>query len=56
MQLDSVYLTIGYHQLEGKRVPLKKPSAILDSLNNQSGPDHAQERVMKARSTHCHSH
>lgn len=27
---DSVKLTIGYHQLEGKRVPLKKPYAILD--------------------------
>lgn len=27
---DVVQLTIGYHLLEGKRVPLKKPLAILD--------------------------
>lgn len=25
----TLQLTIGYHQLEGKRVPLKKPMAIL---------------------------
>lgn len=26
----SIFLTIGYHQLEGSRVPLKKPFAILE--------------------------
>eukprot|EP00877_Chromochloris_zofingiensis_P000855 jgi/Chrzof1/10770/Cz05g11170.t1 len=33
---DVVQLTIGYHQLEGKRVPLKKPIAILEKDNNDS--------------------
>eukprot|EP00891_Asterochloris_glomerata_P002824 jgi/Astpho2/2824/e_gw1.00050.215.1_t len=34
-QADSIHLTIGYHQLEGKRVSLKKPFAILET---QAGP------------------
>ena len=29
-QGGSVFLTIGYHQLEGKRMPLKKPLAVLE--------------------------
>ena len=30
-------LTIGYHQLEGKRMELKKPFAVLDRVSPGSG-------------------
>lgn len=40
---DSVKLTIGYHQLEGKRVPLKKPYAILDRAA-PAQPQHAEQQ------------
>lgn len=30
LQGDTVLLNIGYHQLEGKRLPLKKPLAVLE--------------------------
>ncbi|KAL4452232.1 hypothetical protein ABPG75_007894 [Micractinium tetrahymenae] len=33
----SVLLTIGYHQLEGKRVELKKPFAVLDRTSSEEG-------------------
>ena len=45
MQADSIFLTIGYHQLEGKRVSLKKPFAILET---QRDPEHSGQHVMKA--------
>ena len=45
MQADSFHLTIGYHQLEGKRVPLKKPFAILET---QHDSEHSGQHVMKA--------
>ncbi|GLC46605.1 hypothetical protein PLESTM_001896000 [Pleodorina starrii] len=32
----ALQLTIGYHQLEGKRVPLKKPLAILSKSGSTS--------------------
>ncbi len=30
-------LTIGYHQLEGKRLPLKKPLAVLEQEGSGEG-------------------
>jgi hypothetical protein len=32
-----VLLTIGYHQLEGKRLPLKKPLAVLEQEGSGEG-------------------
>jgi pyruvate/2-oxoglutarate dehydrogenase complex dihydrolipoamide acyltransferase (E2) component len=34
---DTVTLTIGYHQLEGKKVPLKKPLAVLERDEAKAG-------------------
>jgi hypothetical protein len=34
---DIVQLTVGYHQLEGKRVALKKPFAILEQVEIAPG-------------------
>jgi hypothetical protein len=39
-EAKALQLTIGYHQLEGKRVPLKKPVALL-SKQNTSGSQRA---------------
>lgn len=36
VQQGAIQLHIGYHQLEGKRVELKKPYAVLDKV---AGPD-----------------
>lgn len=36
LQGDTVLLTIGYHQLEGKRLPLKKPLAVLEKHDGAS--------------------
>ncbi|EFN54833.1 hypothetical protein CHLNCDRAFT_134854 [Chlorella variabilis] len=33
----AVMLTIGYHQLEGKRMELKKPFAVLDRVADAEG-------------------
>ena len=44
-QADSIHLTIGYHQLEGKRVSLKKPFAILET---QCDSEHSGQHIMKA--------
>jgi hypothetical protein len=33
----SVTLTIGYHQLEGKRVEVKKPLVVLDKVADSEG-------------------
>ena len=35
---DTVVMTVGYHQLEGKRVPLKKPLAVMEKTED-SHPD-----------------
>jgi chromosome transmission fidelity protein 8 len=35
---DTVVMTVGYHQLEGKRVPLKKPLAIMEKTE-ESQPE-----------------
>ena len=34
---DTLTLTIGYHQLEGKKMPLKKPLAILEKDEAKGG-------------------
>lgn len=36
---DTVELTIGYHQLEGQSVALKKPLAMLEKLDKPDGTD-----------------
>lgn len=36
---DTVELTIGYHQLEGQSVALKKPLAMLEKLDKSDGTD-----------------
>lgn len=45
----SVLLTIGYHQLEGKRMELKKPFAVLDRVtgsgSGEEGQDSTQYKV-----------
>ncbi|KAF5843339.1 chromosome transmission fidelity protein 8 [Dunaliella salina] len=38
-QKDVVRLTVGYHQLEGKRLDLKKPFAILQKQQQQSAEE-----------------
>jgi hypothetical protein len=43
-QQDIVRLTVGYHQLEGKRLQLKKPFAILQQhCNEQDGDSKAYQ-------------
>ncbi|KAI7838182.1 hypothetical protein COHA_008030 [Chlorella ohadii] len=46
----SVLLTIGYHQLEGKRMELKKPFAVLDRVtgsgSGEEGQDSTQYKVI----------
>jgi chromosome transmission fidelity protein 8 len=51
---DVVQLMIGYHQLEGKKVALKKPFAILEKVEvpngSQSGAVHVQYQARAAQS------
>ncbi|KAF6256558.1 chromosome transmission fidelity protein 8 [Scenedesmus sp. NREL 46B-D3] len=39
---DVVQLQIGYHVLEGKRIPLKKPMAIMDKVQETDSEGHSQ--------------
>lgn len=43
-QGDSIFLTIGYHQLEGKRLPLKKPLAVLERSGSCAGAGYKVRR------------
>lgn len=49
----SVLLTIGYHQLEGKRMELKKPFAVLDRVagsgsgSSEEGDEGTQYKVRR---------
>lgn len=45
---DVVQLTIGYHQLEGRRVQLKKPFAILEKVGSRSDHRIAWNMLMEA--------
>ncbi len=40
----SLQLTVGYHQLEGKKVPLKKPLAILSKVQRNSDQADAEQQ------------
>lgn len=55
-----IQLTIGYHQLEGKKVPLKKPVAILDKVAGSDGTRYQaravalnRRRLIPALVWHC---
>lgn len=39
-------LTIGYHQLEGKRIELKKPYAVLDRVPEEDGQGAVEYKVL----------
>lgn len=40
----TLQLTVGYHQLEGKKVPLKKPLAILSKVQREGDQADAQQQ------------
>jgi hypothetical protein len=51
---DVVQLQVGYHIIEGKRVPLKKPMAILETVQQQdSSSADAGDSSSSDSSTHC---
>lgn len=54
---DVVQLQIGYHILEGKKLPLKKPMAILETLKDANTPSSSSspdnEPSSSGDSTYC---
>lgn len=54
---DVVQLQVGYHIIEGKRVPLKKPMAILETVqqgdSSSTGGSHSSADAGSSSSTHC---
>ncbi|KAL6780557.1 hypothetical protein ACKKBF_B12635 [Auxenochlorella protothecoides x Auxenochlorella symbiontica] len=45
----SIFLTIGYHQLEGSRVPLKKPFAILEKDTSEGSTGYQVVGVVREK-------
>lgn len=50
---DVVQLQIGYHVLEGKRMPLKKPMAILETQQATGMPSQAADGMDGSSGSVC---